>query len=217
MGSILLAAGLVAYNSLANRWKPFHGWAYVPANLLLSGAVITIGVWGFGLDRASIGATWASAWVGAVIGAAVIVGLGAALMVERGRVLLQDQRLAGVRGWRATFMIAVRIPVGTALVEEIVFRGVLLGSWLHVSATQAVVASSIAFGLWHIVPTMMLARENRLRSVVVPAGVLFTAGAGVFLGWLRVETGSLAAPFLVHALVNSSSATAALIALARRP
>jgi membrane protease YdiL (CAAX protease family) len=38
----------------------------------------------------------------------------------------------------------------------------------------------------------------------------------MFFGWLRVETGSIASPFLIHALFNSMSAAAALVAL-RRP
>jgi hypothetical protein len=109
----------------------------------------------------------------------------------------------------------VRIPIGTALVEEIVFRGVLLGSLLHAGTAQAVIASSIAFGLWHLAPTSILVRTNRLNAAVVPAGIALTAVAGAFLGWLRIETGSLAAPFLVHALVNSLAAGAALLALAR--
>lgn len=213
MGSVLLAAGLVAYNSIANRWKPFHGWAYVPANVTLAAAVVAIGVWGFDLDRATIGARWESGWIGAVLAAAAMVPVSLLLTFERGRALLRDRRLADVRGRSAAYMIAIRIPVGTALVEEIAFRGVLLGSWLHVGTTQAVVASSIAFGLWHVVPTMILARTNRLRPVVVPAGILLTTGVGLFLGWLRIETGSLAAPFLTHALFNSLGAGAALIAL----
>lgn len=213
MGPVLLAAVLIAYNSLANRWRPFHGWAYVPANLTLAGVVVAIGVWGFDLDRDAIGVRSSSAWIGAVIGLSAGAASWALLAFKRGRAVLRDHRLAGVSGWHAVYMVIVRIPVGTALVEEVVFRGVLLGAWLHLGTSQAVIASSVAFGLWHVVPTQILARTNRLRPGVVPAGVVVTAGVGVFLGWLRVETGSLAAPFLVHALFNALSAAAALVAL----
>ena len=215
MGAVLLAAGLVVYNSLANRWKPFHGWAYVPVNLAMASIVVAIGVWVFGLDRAALGATWASAWIGAAIGGAALVALGALLLVERTRALLRDRRLAGVTGRRAAYMVAVRIPVGTALVEEVVFRGVLLGSLLNAGTAPAVVGSSIAFGLWHLVPTMLMQRANRLRASSVPAGVLVTGMAGVFLGWLRVETGSIASPVVAHAMVNALGAGAAMVSLAR--
>lgn len=217
MGSLALAAGLVAYNALANRWKPFHGRAYVPANALMAAVVVAMGVWGFDLDRTELGFRWDSAWIGAVIGLGAVAPVFAMLTFERGRAKLRDQRLADVRGWRAAYVMAVRIPVGTALVEEVVFRGVLLGSWLHSGTAQALAASSIAFGLWHIVPTAILARTNRLSRLVIPAGIVLTAGVGVFLSWLRIETDSLASPFLVHALFNSLSAGAALVALRRRP
>lgn len=216
MGPVLLAAGLVAYNSLANRSKAFHTWAYVPANLALAGAVLAIGVWGFELDRAAIGARWSSAWVGALIGLGAAAAAWALLLFERGRRLLRDERLAGIEGWRAAYQVLVRIPVGTALVEELVFRGVLLGAWLPLGTSEAVIASSLVFGLWHVAPTAILARTNRLPPVVVPGGVMLTAWVGIFFGWLRIETGSLTSPFLIHALFNSLSAAAALVAL-RKP
>lgn len=211
----MLAAALVAYNAIANSWKPFHGWAYVPTNLAMAAIVLAVGVWGFDLDRGTLGLRWRSAWVGVAIGAAAIVPLSGLLLSARGRAILRDRRLEGVRGLKAAFMVAIRIPIGTALVEEVVFRGVVLGSWLHVGTVEAVAVSSIAFGLWHVVPTSILARTNRLRPMVVPAGVLATAGAGAILAWLRIETGSLATPFIAHALINSLSAGAALLALSR--
>ncbi len=215
MGSVLLAAGLVAYNSLANRLPAFHTWAYVPLNLGCASVVLGIGIVAFDLDRTTLGLRWDGAWVGAVLGLAAMLPVYGLLAFERGRTLLRDRRLTAVHGAAAVYMIAIRIPLGTALVEELVFRGVLLGSLLHAGAVQAVTVTSVAFGLWHIVPTMILARTNRLPGVIVPAGVVFTAVAGVFLGWLRIETGSVFAPFLTHALVNSLGACAAMIALAR--
>lgn len=217
MGSVLLAVGLVAYNSLANRWKPFHRWAYVPCNGALTIIVVVIGATGFDLDRRALGFRWASAWIGAAIGLGAMLPVYALLLFERGRAILRDRRLYGLQGRHAAFMLAVRIPLGTALVEETLFRGVLLGSWLHAGTGRALIGSSLAFGLWHVVPTIDLMRTNRLRPIVVPAGIVFTAAAGVFLGWLRIETGSLAAPFLAHALINSLSAGAAMLALNRTP
>ena len=213
MGPLVLAAGLIVYNSLANRWKPFHAWAYVPANVVMAGAVVAMGAWAFDLDRRVMGLRWESAWIGAAIGVAAVIPVFALLPFERGRSLLRDERLAGVRGAGAAYMLAIRIPIGTAVVEEVVFRGVLLGSVLHRGSAAAVAVSSVAFGLWHTVPTLLMARQNRLDMRVVPAGVLLTAAAGVFLGWLRIETGSVAAPLLLHASINSLAAAAAMIAL----
>ena len=49
----------------------------------------------------------------------------------------------------------MRIPLETALAEEIIFRGVLLGLGLRTRPRLgAVVSSSIWFGLWHVYPTL---------------------------------------------------------------
>lgn len=207
---------MVVYNAVANRWRHFHGWAYVPLNLALAAAVVATGALVFGMDRRAMGLRWESGWIGAVIGVAAMVPVYALLGSERGRGWLRDQRLADVRGANVAFMLVIRIPVGTALVEEIVFRGVLLGSLLPRGEAFALSAMAVAFGLWHVVPTAILAKDNRLPRAVIPGGVVLTGLAGVVLGWMRIRTGSVAAPLLLHAAVNSLGAGAALIAL-RRP
>ena len=48
----------------------------------------------------------------------------------------------------------VRIPFGTVLLEETLFRGVLLALALRRwSVATAVIVTSAIFGLWHVVPT----------------------------------------------------------------
>lgn len=213
MGAVLLAAGVVVYNNVANRWPPFHGWAYVPANLTFAVLIVALGALALDLERTTMGLVWRDALTGLLLGLAAMVPVYALLLRERTRSWLRDRRLAGTTGARAAFMVLVRIPVGTALVEEVVFRGVLIGAFLGWGEAQALVASAAAFGLWHIVPTQDLARANRMRAAIVPLGVAGTALAGLALGWLRLRTGSVAAPFALHATVNSLSAGAALIAL----
>ena len=213
IGPLALAAALVLYNGLANRRRAFHGWAYVPMNLTLAVVVGLLGIRLFDLDREALGADGTSWWVGLAIGLGAMAPVCALLFFERGRRLLRDPRLAGEHGWRAAFVIGVRIPIGTAAVEEFVFRGVLLASMLERGNAIAITVSSAAFGLWHIVPTMDLSRANRLSAAVVPVGVVLTAASGAFLSWLRLETGSLAAPMLLHASINSLAAFAAILAL----
>lgn len=213
MGPLLLAIALVAYNSVANRWPPFHSWAYVPSNVVLAALALAVGSTVFGLSTPAMGLWGRSAWAGVAIGAAVMIPVYGMLGVEWGRAKLRDERLAGVRGGRAAFMLVVRIPVGTALVEEVLFRGVLLGSLLAEGKATAIIVSSVAFGLWHVVPTAILAGRNRLPSVVVPLGVVATGIAGAFLSWLRLETGGIIAGTVLHAIVNVMGAGAAMIAL----
>ena len=200
--SAVIGAALVVYNFAANRWTPFHGWAYVPCNVALMVAVVASS----GLSRAELGLRSGSFVLAAALGGAVALA-----MFALPRAWVRDRRLVGAN---PAYVVLFRIPVGTALVEEVCFRGVLVGLLLHRGEVAAVALSSVAFGLWHVEPARLLARANAFpTAVVVPAGVVLTAVAGAFLGWLRVESGSVLAPFVLHALVNSSGAAAAFRAL----
>jgi uncharacterized protein len=110
----------------------------------------------------------------------------------------------------------VRIPLGTALFEEVLFRGVVLAALQQVGSTGFAVAwSSIAFGLWHIAPTIVALRENGVPPAS-PAGqrailgaVLVTTLAGIGFAGLALASGSLLAPFLAHWAVNAFGLLAA--------
>ena len=214
MGPALLALALVAYNSVANTWRAFHGWAYVPLNLVATVVVLFVGLGLFMLEPAEAGLRWAGSLPGILVAVAAAVVSSAMLAVPRTRALLRDRRLEGVRGWDAAFMVVVRIPIGTAVLEEVAFRGVLLGAMLSAGRTAAIVASSVAFGVWHVVPTLELARTNRLRArtLVVFGGVVGTGLAGAALAVVRVETGSIIGPLIAHASVNAFGAAASIAA-----
>ena len=77
------------------------------------------------------------------------------LRSRRPGALLADEKITGTGRAEAAFETFVRIPLETALAEEIIFRGVLLGLGLRSRyAVGAVVSSSIWFGLWHVYPTL---------------------------------------------------------------
>jgi membrane protease YdiL (CAAX protease family) len=103
----------------------------------------------------------------------------------------------------------VTIPIGTVLVEELIFRGVLLGLLRRIAPTLvAVVVASVLFGLWHVYPAWRGDAEN---EALVSAGKLSTvlgtmvATTAIGLGfcWLRVASRSLVAPILAHCATNS--------------
>ena len=114
------------------------------------------------------------------------------------------------------FTVLIGIPIGTALFEELVFRGVVLGLLLRqVRPAAAVAISATLFGLWHVTAAMGFADTN----AGVPAGsagtaatvlvtVFLTAIAGVMLAWLRIRSKSVLAPWIVHAAVNSTAVIA---------
>ncbi len=160
------------------------------------------------------GMTWAAAIVGIV---ALVLAVGALLPPTRE--LFRDSRyhLDWAQALLTTFVL---IPVGTVLLEEVAFRGVLWGLLrrLHGTATATAVSSAL-FGLWHILPSLGLAADNeaigsavgrgRPAQLITVAGtVLFTAASGVVFCELRRRSGSLLAPAGLHWAVNGLSVLA---------
>jgi uncharacterized protein len=218
METVLLAAALVAYNNLANLWPPFNGALYVPVNVLSTTVLIALALGPLGLAREDMGLGQTSLGhllVGLGMGAAVALPVLVAALLPATRRLVKDNRVRDLSAPGLLYQAAVRVPLGTALLEEVAFRGVLVGAWLHLGSGTAALLSSIAFGLWHIMPTrnMMLA-NNRRQSVgpAVAGAVVFTFAAGLLLTWLRFRTGGLAAPLGLHAAVNALGTLGAWLA-----
>ena len=106
--------------------------------------------------------------------------------------------------------ILVVIPLRTVLLEELAFRGVLWG-WLVKSRNERIAAwgSSLAFGLWHVPPALVVLKSNEALASSSPGlvigGILVgTTVVGLLLAELRRRTQSLAAPALLHWTVNSA-------------
>lgn len=89
------------------------------------------------------------------------------------------------------------VAVLPAISEELLFRGVVLGSALAAwGAPAAVLFSALLFALVHLDPHRFL----------------FTLALGIALGVLRVRARSLLAPALAHAAVNAITLAAARFA-----
>ncbi|HWC29615.1 MAG TPA: CPBP family intramembrane glutamic endopeptidase, partial [Dehalococcoidia bacterium] len=138
----------------------------------------------------------------------------------------REQRITDVSGPRAAYEVCVRIPFGTALPEEAIFRGALLGlfSRYHSPAVASGV-TSLLFGFWHLAPTLRRLPTHGLtrsrpaahQAAWIAGAVAVTGTAGVLLSWLRVRSGSIVAPWLVHSAVNSAGYTAAWLSHRSRP
>jgi uncharacterized protein len=152
------------------------------------------------------------------LGAAALAGgavtLAAALPATRR--FFGDRRVSGVGRREAAYHLAVRIPLATALAEELLFRGVLLGLLRRRrSPGIAVLWTSLLFGAWHALPTIdhyqgnpvsdLAGDSGRGRRLTVLATTLSTAAAGGGFAWLRLRSGSVLAPTLAHAAVNVSA------------
>lgn len=177
----------------------------------------------FGFERLGLvgGSPWIPlAWGMATVAVVTIAGL-FILQRDNGLELLADPRLAALSDREYAVQLLVRIPVFTALIEEAFFRGVLHAALAALYPVEiAVWLGAGLFGLWHIGPGLDQARAGRKKA---PAGILHTVGtivattaAGLFLVWLRLETGSIWAPVAVHAAINMTMAVFARFA-AERP
>ena len=222
--AVALSTVVALYNNAINRWDPFHRAAYVPVNIAFATLIIIVAASSLELSTAELGLDGDAGDVAVPVAVVGLFALGAfGLAVSPRADLIADERVAGMRRGALLWYVLVRIPIGTALVEETIFRGVLFASWRETGASDLIAAlcASITFGLWHITPTIIGLRMNRpqvTKNQVVAAvwgAVGMTTVAGLALTWLRVWSGGLLGPILLHAGVNSVGALAAALACQR--
>jgi CAAX protease family protein len=157
--------------------------------------------------------------LGAAVPIAAAIGLAAALPATR-KIFVDDRVAAGRR--KVLFETLVRIPIGTALAEEVLFRGALLGVLERRRSRRVADALTGAlFGLSHVLPTVdrlngthsdAVGEKRHARTGAVIGVVVATMAAGYGLAWLRDKSGSLAAPVIAHAVLNDLAFLAALAA-----
>ncbi|MGY1690765.1 CPBP family intramembrane glutamic endopeptidase [Geodermatophilus sp. SYSU D01105] len=225
-GALALAAGLVlllgTWNNLVVTRLPGAPASYVPANLTAAGVLLAVAraaglSWAdLGLARSRLGA--GLRW-GGVPAALVASGYAVAVVVPALRPLVRDARVAGADGGEIAYQVLVRIPLGTVVWEEVAFRGVLLAVLGRVLPVRGAVAVSAAvFGVWHVRPTLSGLAANDLvegpvaRALAVALLCSGTAAAGVLFAWLRLRSGSLLAPVVLHLSTNTLGTLAAAAA-----
>ncbi|WP_346618859.1 CPBP family intramembrane glutamic endopeptidase [Blastococcus montanus] len=223
---LVLAASSVlflsAWNNVVVTRLPGYPGSYVAANLAATAALLVAARAGglswaeLGLARHRLGAglRWGGACAAVVAG-----GYAVGLAVPALRPLLADARVAGLDAPGIAYQVLVRIPLGTVLWEEVAFRGVLLGALARLlPASRAAAVSAAVFGIWHVRPTLSAVAANDLAdgpvrtAVLVLLGCLATAVAGGLFAWLRLRSGSLLAPTLLHLATNSLGILAAAAA-----
>ncbi len=218
-----LALGLLLMMMLLASVTTFHvsrRW-YVPLALGWTVAFVLFGSMA-GLTRAEMG--WTNWLHGLLWGAAAIgivsVGMGLGVAIPRLNPLFADERIMGTSGAQVARKSLVEIPLGTVLLEEIVFRSVLLGLLTHLYGTViGVLGSAFLFGLWHILPALEMHDSHSLTSqlgagwaaklVTVALTILATGAAGVLFAMLVVWSGSILAPMGLHWATNGPGSIAA--------
>jgi membrane protease YdiL (CAAX protease family) len=101
-----------------------------------------------------------------------------------------------IPNWSLPYLVLAGIcfSVGNALLEEVIFRGVLFEALADgYGAAAAVCIQGIAFGVVHA--------HGFPRGVV---GVVMASVYGVVLGLLRQRSGGLLAPFVAHVFADAT-------------
>ena len=210
-------AVLAAHNLTVERLAK---WTYVPACLATAASLTALGT-AAGISAAGMGlsarAAVDSAGIAVIWGLAATAAVVALATAPTTRRLFADRRMDEVGLAGTAYRAGVRIPLGTAVVEEVAFRGVLLALLAERMPTGwAVAASCLLFGLWHLVPTVGVLDVNRVagrgrRVTVLAAAVVVMAGAGALLCQLRLATGSVLGPAFAHASLTATATVAAYV------
>lgn len=209
LGLLLIVNVLNHSPYVAQRW-------YVPTGVVGSALIVWVGyragvtLSDIGLAPDSIvrGLIWSAGCIALVTSVYVIGGS----MTFTRRFLADDRAVLGPR--TLLYKVLVNVPLGTVLFEELAFRGVglaLLVQWFPL--WQAVAVSSVLFGFWHILPSLVMHDANaavgdllgqgivgRIKSVLLT--VAGTAVAGAVFCLLRVWSDSLLPPMALHWAIN---------------
>ncbi|WP_051752220.1 CPBP family intramembrane glutamic endopeptidase [Streptosporangium amethystogenes] len=217
-GAVAVLVGAnVLNNRLAPRLAPLTSAAATGALLVLARRA-GISWSDLGFHRRSRGLR-----IGGALATAVAGAYAAGVAVPATRRFFRDERALSLSRARALEEALVQVPVGTVLLEEVGFRGVVHAlvarSHGHGAATAV---SSILFGLWHVLPAVDMAAANpalsrlasgedpgrgsglpgRQLTRVVAGSVVATGLAGALFTELR-RRGGLAAPAMFHVATNS--------------
>ena len=210
-----LSAVLLCYGNAASSFPhDTRGQFLLWSNLALMVALLAWAVrWArctlveIGLDRRRVAG---SALLGVVL--SVLVAVPPVLFIVLAPLFtgnpVEAEEITGRSGAGMAYFLLVRQPVGTALFEEVAFRGVLYGVWQRAGGDRAaILATSVVFSLWHLVVSSRTVAESGVVSAppAVAAGVIVLL-AGLFVGglifaYLRWRTRSIAAPVTAHWLI----------------
>jgi len=192
---------------------PGGSWQFVLAGAVLVGVSVVAGR-AIGLDAATLGVRRAGAFRGALIGAFVAAVLATVdVLVLRLAPSIIGQPvgytpLARVSADEIGRHIALYLPLGAVIPEEVAFRGTLLGGLLpRYGVRAAVTASAVVFALWHGTVAVFTVMNTTMPVVlVIPAiagALVIVFVGGVIMAGLRLVTGSLATSIVAHWVFNA--------------
>jgi len=212
---IVFEVFLFIYNNVVNLLPAeLHARIYVWLNLTV---LLLVWLWArknLDLNARDIGFTKKN------LGKSILYGLGltALIMVPAFalRQLLPSLGITGtfvrLEGFSRTelwWRVLVRIPLGTGLFEEILFRGLFYGFLIkQYTSRRAIFQASLFFSFWHIMPALkVLLADFKVTSPLSLIGLWLVGLAGAFVAglifaWIRNRTGNIAGCLIAHILIN---------------
>lgn len=207
---------------MANRILP--QWAYVPWNLAVAVVLVVLAGWA-GSGLVAIGLDIRN-WHRPVALGLLLVATTAAIftigmLLPATRDAFLDTRASNNNLPIMLYQVLVRIPLGTVVLEEIAFRGVLPALMGAAPAIRwrwvPVLVASALFGLWHILPSLGLTTGNAAVADVLGAhqltatllAVVSMTLAGIALCALARLGKGIKTTMLVHWATNSLGFVAA--------
>ena len=211
---------LALANVMSNRVLP--SWAYVPWAVLVAAVLVLLArrvvtVQQMGFTEWARGAAW-----GVVLFVLTVGVLLLGVIIPVFNEMYHDRRVsAGAFEW--FYQAVVRIPMGTALLEETAFRAVLPALFaVRWGVVRGSIAASVCFGAWHVLPALGLNEVNPVATrlfgsgsagvvVAVIFSVLSTAFVGIWWCWVRYRARSVLATVIAHVASNSVAYTVAWV------
>ncbi len=210
--ALVLYANVIVNEVLAPPW-------YVPFNLGLMAVALLL--------ARSAGTSWVSmgmrtdrlrrgARIGVVVAVSVVAILLLAAVIPASREAFRDERIVEGSFALSLYHALFRVPLGTALYEEVLFRGIIFGMLARrTSVLGAALWSSLLFGIWHVLPALDAIDVNPIGETIggtwvpVIGAVVSTFAVGLGFAWLRLYSGSILAPIIAHIAANSTALLAA--------
>ncbi len=205
VGLTLLLVGVISYNTYATArllraWQPTQNMLLLPAEnamrLLLIGACWVLG-WISGVAPTQLGWTlpnpspavlWGLLWGGGL--AAFFYLTTQWVIAHSGDRFYSSVVIRVITPHnRAELLGVVLAMLGVVMLEELLFRSLLIGGLQAVAPVPVLVIGwSFLFGLLHSPQGMW--------------GMIGAALAGLLLGWLFVQQGTLVTPLIAHYVTN---------------
>ena len=163
------------------------------------------------------------AWFSPLAVALIIAALAVAFAIGRPDLTLEQARTVMAPGVSQVslsfpaYMLIVLVEVAIVALlstpilwgEEFGWRGYLQVRLLSERPLLAAVATGLIWGVWHYPFYFLQAfnRASRISALVLVIFPLSTILLSIVFGWLRQRTGSIWAPSLAHAAINSMGST----------